>query len=189
MKHTVSHLIHSLTFTALLTGASSHISAADTTGAAIVGEFKRELQAALRAGLAAGLPEAIGACQVKAPEIDQSLSGEGIRVGRTSHRLRNPANLSPAWVTPVLDGYLQNPDDRVAKTVPLEDNRMGYVEPIITQALCMNCHGEEIDRDVAESIRMLYPADRATGFRIGELRGVFWVEYPADVGEEQDVTR
>jgi hypothetical protein len=148
-------------------------------GAAIVVEFKREMQTALRAGLEQGLPQSIAACQVRAPEIAQSLTGEGVRVGRTSHRLRNPANVAPDWVAPALDGYLQNPEDRAAKTVALDNNRVGYVEPIITQALCINCHGEEIARDVAESIHMLYPADRATGFRIGELRGVFWVEYPA----------
>jgi hypothetical protein len=184
----VSCLVYWLTLVFALTGAGL-TAAADSTGTAIVGEFKRELQTALRAGLEQGLPEAIGACQVSAPEIDQSLSGDGVRVGRTSHRLRNPANVSPDWVTPVLEDYLRSPDDRAPRTVSLQDNRVGYVEPIITQALCLNCHGEEIDRDVAESIRMLYPADRATGFRIGELRGVFWVEYPAGAGTEGDVSR
>ena len=35
--------------------------------------------------------------------------------------------------------------------------------------------------EIAERIRALYPEDQATGFREGDLRGVFWVSYPADV--------
>ena len=63
--------------------------------------------------------------------------------------------------------------------VPLPDNRWGYVEPITVQPLCLACHGSEIVPDVADRISELYPEDRATGFAVGDLRGVFWVEFPA----------
>jgi hypothetical protein len=148
-------------------------------GGEIVGRFKVDLQTALRAGLAEGVPEAIAACQVRAPAIAQALSGDGIRVGRTSHRLRNPANAAPAWVEPILAAYLDGSAERVPITLPLTGGRLGYAEPIVMQPLCTACHGESVAPEVAEKLDALYPEDRARGFSVGDLRGVFWVEYPA----------
>ena len=39
---------------------------------------------------------------LRAPEIAAGLSTDGVRVGRTSHRLRNPANAPRPWMEPVL---------------------------------------------------------------------------------------
>ena len=38
---------------------------------------------------------------------------------------------------------------------------------------------EACQPDVASRISELYPEDRATGFEAGDLRGIFWVEFPA----------
>ena len=148
-------------------------------GAALLGPFKRDLQEALRRGLAQGPVEAIAACQLQAPEIARARSRDGIRLGRTSHRLRNPSNAPPEWVTPILEAYVARSSDRAPATVPRPNRRSGYVEPILTQPLCLTCHGEGLAPEVASRIEELYPEDRAIGFRIGDLRGVFWVEFPA----------
>ncbi len=80
---------------------------------------------------------------------------------------------------PILDAYVASPGDREPRTVALPDDRSGYTEPILVQPLCLVCHGEALAPDVAARIEALYPQDEATGFRAGDLRGVFWVEYPA----------
>jgi hypothetical protein len=144
----------------------------------VLAHFKRDLKEALRTGLARGPLEAMGACQLEAPEIATALSQNGIRLGRTSHRLRNPANSPPDWVSPILDDYLANPSGRMPKTVSLPNGRSGYVEPIFVQPLCLTCHGTTIAPPVAARIRELYPADEAIGFEVGDLRGVFWVDLP-----------
>ena len=64
-------------------------------------------------------------------------------------------------------------------TAGIRVGRMGYVEPIIMQPTCSLCHGVNIAPDVMAKIATLYPEDQAVGFRVGELRGVFWAEYPA----------
>ena len=148
-------------------------------GAELLAPFKRDLQEALRQGLARGPAEAVAACQLQAPEIASTLSRDGIRLGRTSHRLRNPANAPPEWVRPLLDAYVSSPSDRAPRTVPLPNRRSGYAEPILVQHLCLTCHGEVLAPDVASRIEELYPGDQAVGFRPGDLRGVFWVEFPA----------
>lgn len=148
-------------------------------GAEIARVYKGELKAALGAGLQRGVPEAIVACRVQAPAIAESLSQQGVRIGRTSHRLRNPANTAPAWVAPILAGYLQRPDDRGPRQVSLGGSHAGYVEPITMQPVCTTCHGDGLAPDVAAKLAEHYPEDRATGFAVGDLRGVFWVEFPA----------
>lgn len=149
-------------------------------GAKLLAPFKRDLQQALREGLAKGPAEAVAACRVRAPEIANARSQEGIRLGRASHRLRNPANVPPDWVAPILDAYVATPSERSPRTVRLGEGRAGYTEPILLQPLCLSCHGDALAPGVADRIEELYPHDRAIGFQVGELRGVFWVEFPTE---------
>lgn len=149
-------------------------------GAGLLAPFKRDLQQALREGLAEGPVEALAACRVRAPEIAQALARDGIRLGRSSHRLRNPANAAPDWVVPLLQAYVEDAAERSPRAVPLPDKRVGYVEPILLQPLCLTCHGDALAPDVAAKIEQLYPQDRAVGFEVGDLRGLFWIEFPAD---------
>jgi hypothetical protein len=148
-------------------------------GAALLAPFKRDLKAALQEGLARGPVEAIGACRVEAPAIAKRLSHDGVRVGRASQRLRNPANAAPDWVRPILEAYAADEADRAPRTVSIAEDRMGYAEPILVQPLCLTCHGESLAPELAARIEALYPEDRATGYELGDLRGVFWVEYPS----------
>lgn len=164
---------------ALAVGVGQAQDAELARGSELLSPFKRDLQEALRLGLTKGPVEAIGACRVQAPEIAKALSQDGISLGRTSHRLRNPANSPPEWVSPILGAYVDDSADRAPRVVPLPDNRFGYVEPIVIQPLCLTCHGEDLAPDVAARINELYPEDHATEFNDGDFRGVFWVDFPA----------
>ena len=62
---------------------------------------------------------------------------------------------------------------------------VGYVEPIVTQPLCLTCHGDVQDPALAARIKDEYPEDEATGFQPGDLRGVFWVTYP-EIGQTDE---
>ena len=143
--------------------------------------LKRELRSALLGALEEGGAErAIEVCQLRAPEIARLTSTGGARLGRTSHRLRNPENAPEPWMSEFLAEYLANPDDDAPRAVRLASGEIGYVEPIHMKGLCMRCHGDRIDPGVKERLDALYPEDEATGFKKGELRGMFWVKLPAD---------
>jgi len=144
-----------------------------------LGPFKAALEQALVTGMSEGPESAVRACNEKAPGIAQAHSQAGVKVGRASHRLRNPANVAPDWVQPILDAYVADASNRAPKTVSLGGGRMGYVEPILMQPLCVTCHGDALAPDLEARIDALYPDDAATGFEVGELRGVWWVELPA----------
>lgn len=149
-------------------------------GSELLAPFKQELQSALRAGMADGPRAAIDVCHLQAPAIADGLMQDGIRLGRSSHRLRNPANKAPDWVRPLLRGFVDDESNRAAQAVELSKGRWGYVEPIVTQPLCLTCHGESLPPEIATRIEDLYPDDEATGFEAGDLRGVFWLEFPAE---------
>jgi len=147
--------------------------------AAALAPFKRELLAALTEGLAKGPENAVDACRLRAPDIAAAASTPVLDVGRTSHKLRNPANSPRDWMKPLLADYLARPDDRAPKLVELPNGRRGYVEPIVVQPMCTTCHGTEVAEAVGTRIKALYPADQATGFSVGDFRGMFWMEIGA----------
>lgn len=167
-----------ITLLLLATGVRANEDAFER-GAELLAPFKKNLKTALVEGMQLGPAAAIGACRDQAPQIAQSLSVEGVTVGRSSHQLRNPANETPEWAAPLLKGYLEDGDDREPHAVPIADGRWGYVEPITVQPLCLACHGKDIAPEVGSQIDELYPDDSATGFDVGDLRGIFWAEFPA----------
>ena len=175
--------LRSLFSIVLLLFISSKVSFADdpalAQGAELLKPFKQQLKSALQDGMKKGMIETISACQIEAPKIAAALSKDGIKVGRTSHKLRNPDNTAPPWVTPILAEYLANAESLHPRSVSVDAQTTGYVEPIELKPMCVSCHGERLADSIAGKIGALYPDDQATGFRIGDLRGVFWVEYPS----------
>lgn len=142
---------------------------------ALVASFKRDLQAALGEGLSGGVGKAIDVCRIQAPEIAASLTADGVSLGRTSHRLRNPSNAPDPWMEPLLADYLEKGNDRTSRAIRLADGSFGYVEPIYVQPMCLTCHGAGIDPSIAERLDAVYPGDNGRGFEEGDFRGLFWV--------------
>jgi hypothetical protein len=105
---------------------------------------------------------------------------EGIVAGRTSDRLRNPANAPRAWAAPIVERYAGRRHADVDGFVVELDGRVGVMRPIHLLASCETCHGpvEALDRDVRAQLKERYPTDRAVGYRKGDLRGWFWIEVP-----------
>jgi len=146
---------------------------------AALAPFKKDLAEALGAALREGGPvQAIEVCRLEAPRIAAATARDGIEIGRTSHRLRNPENAPPPWTEPLLREYVANPADEAPRVVRIDAGHVGYVEPIRVKPLCLGCHGEQVAAPVQDRLRELYPGDRATGFRENEFRGLFWVKLP-----------
>ena len=164
-------------------GAES-VSQADMDRAqATLAPFKEQLVDALMGSLEEGRPaDAIHVCREQAPEIAAQLSVDGVRMGRTSHKTRNPANAPEPWVEPLLAAYLEDPTNTKPRAVRLDKSTYGYVEPIYVMPFCLSCHGPSIEPALLEEIQSVYPEDQATGFKANELRGLFWVTLPLDQG-------
>lgn len=148
------------------------------------GMLKGELQAAMKAG---GPTQAISVCQERAPEIAASISKEkGWDVGRTSLKLRNPANRPDAWELAVLEKFEQRkaagePVKTIDYSEVVEVNgqkQFRYMKAIPTQAPCLNCHGTDLKPAVVEKLDAFYPQDKARGFSEGDIRGAFTITQP-----------
>ena len=156
-------------------------------GAATLAPLKAELMGALSTGMQEGPEAAIDQCHLLAPEIADQLRSEGIELGRTSHKLRNPENAPRPWAADLLDHYVTAGEAGVTyaepQAVPLETGGVGYVEPIFVGAICLNCHGQKLDSGVVARLDAHYPEDQARGFEEGAFRGLFWVEFNGAAAE------
>ena len=137
---------------------------------AALAPYKKALKATLEKALAEGPEAAIAACAEAAPALATQMSTPAARVGRTSDRLRNPANRAPDWLQPLV-ADLDGP-----RLVDLGEGRHGYAEPILLGEMCVTCHGRDLAPGLRATLAARYPEDRATGYAAGDRRGAFWVE-------------
>lgn len=139
--------------------------------------LKRRLGEAMEQG---GPSEAIEVCATEALELTDGVSEEtGLRVGRSSLKLRNPDNAGPAWVR----AWLEEQGDAAEGVEPVarvEDGEARFVAPIAVEALCVTCHGapDAIPQGVREVLSERYPNDEAVGYAPGDLRGAIWATAP-----------
>jgi hypothetical protein len=145
-------------------------------GAEALKPFKQQLMSALVKGLKGGPVSALEVCKDQAPKLAGEAGTDSVTIGRTSHRLRNPANAPEPWMEPLLEKYAGDPEMTAPTLVALPAGGYGYVEPITVRAACLECHGVTLDPAVEQKIDELYPADRASGFKEGDFRGLFWVK-------------
>jgi len=154
------------------------ISRADMIVVAIQDAVLRELNGALARG---STTSGSAFCHVDVTSIIQRVSREdGITAGRTSDRLRNPANAPKAWAAPFVAAHAGRPARTVDGFAIDLGETIGVLRPIVEQPMCGGCHGtrERMSPGLKLLLQERYPFDRATGFRDGEIRGWFWVELP-----------
>jgi hypothetical protein len=136
----------------------------------------------LEAVEARGLDGAIDVCREAAPAIASEVArARGVRLGRTSRRLRNAANEAPSWARAVVASTPESASGGDPRLFDAPDGTLGVLLPIRFGTICAGCHGEAsaLGKGVAERLGTTYPEDRARGYAPGELRGWFWVEVPA----------
>ena len=167
--------------------ASADMSQYKAEAKRITGAFFEELKGELTKGMKAGGPvTAIGVCNAIAPSIAARHSqNTGWNVARTSLKLRNPDNAPDSWEKKVLQQFEQRraegekPDTLAfAEIVEAEDGKYfrfmkGIVMPPAEKMPCLKCHGVDIDPKITATLDKLYPQDKATGYKAGDVRGAF----------------
>jgi hypothetical protein len=153
-------------------------------GKSVVLALKRNLKGALEKELPNGAAGAVTACNAMAPAITAQLATDGILVGRVTRKPRNPANVPAGWTEDAMARFEKMKTegklvDGMTYARRLPDGRTAYAEPLLVQDMCLACHGAEIAPDVKAVLAEKYPADQATGYAVGDLRGLAWVELPA----------
>lgn len=160
---------------------------AQAAAQAFSGRLQQRLQGAMKES---GPVAAVDVCHAEAPVIAEAVMAEhDVRLGRVAvpGRNRNSAHAAGGWQLETLQAFQEAVDggdaagDQVAVIrdgLP-EGVALRMMRGIATQEGCLACHGSAVAPEVRDAIAARYPADGATGFAVGDLRGALWVEVPA----------
>lgn len=142
------------------------------------------LQTAIQQG---GVSNALPFCSLAASPLTAGMAAKhGVTLRRVTHKPRNPASRADSIELGVLKEFTEalaatptNPPPPMVTN--LTDGTATFFAPIVlNNELCLKCHGEA-GRDILPEnvavIRRLYPQDEATGFRLGELRGAWRIDF------------
>ena len=58
------------------------------------------------------------------------------------------------------------------------DKEFRYAKALVTQPLCLTCHGESIPEGIKARLAAEYPMDKATGYGPGMVRGIISIKRP-----------
>ena len=123
-------------------------------------------------------------------QVNQKMR-KGTVIKRVSQKYRNPTN-QPDSVDEKVFAYFkmikekkgEYPNDFIIRIRHKQNKNLEiyrYYEPLVMDKPCLACHGENLSEDVKKELAKLYPNDLATGYKMGELRGLISVEVHPDV--------
>lgn len=129
---------------------------------------------------AEGTTHALAFCNERAIPLTDSMALDlSARIKRVSDQNRNPDNsandLELAYIHQA-KVEIQNNGTALPQLQEIENQMVGYY-PIMTNNMCLQCHGKPSVDITAKTLGMIaekYPEDKATGYSENELRGI-WV--------------
>lgn len=129
-----------------------------------------------------GFAEALQYCNVQALPITSIYASQDITISRVSEKNRNPVNKLSELDKLQWDKFKIAFEKKDSLKAAVVDNKedIHYYKPILIQGMCLSCHGsadKEISKELLTQISLLYPADKATGYKIGDLRGMWHVVF------------
>jgi hypothetical protein len=143
-------------------------------------ELQTALVGRLRDAMSGGGPAAaVRVCRDEAQALTAAVGARHrLEIGRTSDRLRNPANAPRPWADDPVASHAGEKAAGVTPVVVELDGRVGVLKPIGTLDFCVTCHGprDVVNAAIGDVLKTAYPQDQAVGFATGDLRGWFWVE-------------
>jgi len=140
-----------------------------------------QLKSAMKQG---GVPYAVTFCNVTAMPITDSLAARyDVDIKRVSMRNRNTDNapdaLEESMISSLQKMMVASYEGINMVVLDVDENPV-YVQPIVLGDQCLQCHGKigtDITADNYEIIQSLYPDDKATGYRSGDLRGIWRIKF------------
>ena len=157
------------------------------TGRAAASALMKSLGGQLKGALESGGPvTALQVCQQAAGPMTEAAgkSFEGATIRRTTLKPRNPANAPDAIDRRVLEklaGAAEVPAEHielVGDPASPGGGTFRFYKPLVIQEVCLKCHGDPagFSSELADTLARLYPEDQATGYGLGDFRGVIRVD-------------
>lgn len=172
-------------------GEDAEIQARVDAASVATGDFLKQLGGTMKREMKAGGPTAaMKVCRDMAPNIANDMSlNKGWKMTRVGTRVRNPMlGMPDAWEQRVLQDFEKRAAngekfDAMTHYEVVEEpagKSFRYMKAIGVAPQCMVCHGsdEQIAEPVRAQLKTLYPHDRATSYKPGDLRGAVSIKQP-----------
>ncbi|MBU1096197.1 MAG: DUF3365 domain-containing protein [Bacteroidetes bacterium] len=171
----------------ILKPTSDEIAKYELLGGVVSGKLTNNLKAELmRAIKEEGVINAIGVCNLKAIPLTLELVESNktiVNIKRVTEKFRNPKNAPDELELEALKYFEQkweNPPKNLLQKIALHDSTfINYYQPLKIGGLCTACHGKEenIEAELKSKLKQLYPNDKATGYEVGDFRGVIKITF------------
>ena len=124
-------------------------------------------------------------CNLQAIKLTDSMSVmHNAIIKRVSDKPRNPNNLANQKELDQIAAFKNLVEkEEVMDVEPIVDEVNGEVNfyyPITTNAMCLQCHGvpnEQITPETLSALKKLYPLDKAKGYNVGQVRGIWSIKF------------
>lgn len=126
-----------------------------------------------------GTEKAISFCNEKAYAITDSMSRtHNSIIRRVSDKPRNPGNNANSIELDHIIKFKQmiEGNKKIEPIIDESSDMVNFYYPIITNSMCLQCHGkpiEDIQAETMKTLYKLYPKDKATGYDINQVRGIW----------------
>lgn len=130
-----------------------------------------------------GTLAALEFCNEKAYPLTDSMSVVyNATIKRVSDKPRNIKNKASAKELQYIKAFKTTIANKEEPQPIIEETEslVNFYYPITTNTLCLQCHGKpkkEIKRETLKSLKALYPNDKAIGYDVNEVRGIWSITF------------
>lgn len=130
-----------------------------------------------------GTVEAVAFCNERAYALTDSMANvHQANIKRVSDKPRNQNNQANVTeLAHILTFKKQvEANEEIQPIVTMDGDRVNFYYPIVTNAMCLQCHGapqEQIQPETLKTLHALYPKDQATGYDVNQVRGIWSITF------------
>ncbi|MEP2668664.1 MAG: DUF3365 domain-containing protein [Cyclobacteriaceae bacterium] len=160
--------------------AINYTALGDSISVAAQQALMKQLSMAMEAG---GPEHAVIFCSERAIPITDSLSNTyQCEIQRVALRNRNPDNAVTTEDKVVYDDFAEGlaSGSALQPQVVEQEKAMLFYKPIVLgMPACLKCHGkpDDLDPNALAAIQSRYPNDKAVDFSMGQLRGMWKIQF------------
>ncbi|MFK7947242.1 MAG: DUF3365 domain-containing protein [Saprospiraceae bacterium] len=134
---------------------------------------------------AKGTESAISFCNTRAyPLTDSMAIFHDVIIKRVSDKPRNTKNQANETELAHIETFKNTliSGEEIKPIIEEKGKAIRFYAPIKTNEMCLQCHGkkENLAKRVNTKLANLYPNDKATGYEINEIRGIWSIEFPKE---------
>ncbi len=130
-----------------------------------------------------GTLHALQFCNEKAYKLTDSMATNfNASIKRVSDKPRNLNNTANTEELNIIEGYKRviSNKEEIKPVTKQVGNKTQFYYPIITNNMCLQCHGTpntQIKPETLKELALLYPTDKAQGYDVNQVRGIWSITF------------